>query len=222
MYDLVTGIEQRIQLSMNVSVHDFGTGKLSETYGISNNYLGPVLRVKQGQTVPIDVVNCLDDVATLHWHGLHISGAIDGGPHQEIEPGHTWSPDLPIVQNASTNWFHSHTHGKTAQQVYKGLAGVMLIEDDSSLQADLPKTYGVDDFTLILQDKTFDEFGAMEYNLTGEVFQDGFKGDRVLINGAIVPLQQSVPNGLIRLRILNASNARCKPSAPYGQISLIF
>lgn len=206
--DLTGGIENRVALSLAPATHDFGTGAASNTFGINQSYLGPVLRVKQGQTLPFDVTNGIGDVTTLHWHGLHIPGDVDGGPHQEIENGQTWSPDVPIVQHASMNWFHSHTHGKTAQQTYKGLAGIMLIEDDASLSADLPKTYGVDDFTLVLQDKSFDTTGKMSYALTGETFMDGFMGDTLIVNGAIAPVGRSVPSGLVRLRILNACNAR--------------
>lgn len=206
--DLTGGIESRVALTLNAATHNFGNGGASQTFGINRSYLGPVLRVKQGQMLPFDVVNNIADETTLHWHGLHIAGDVDGGPHQEIDPGATWSPDVPIVQQASMNWFHSHMHGKTALQTYKGLAGVMLIEDDASLSADLPKTYGVDDFTIVLQDKTFNEAGEMTYALTGEVFEDGFEGDTVVINGVIAPVTQSVPKGLVRLRILNACNAR--------------
>ncbi|MGD1886912.1 MAG: multicopper oxidase domain-containing protein [Cohaesibacteraceae bacterium] len=208
MTDLTQGINGRIMLALNPSTHDFGNGAASQTFGINNNYLGPVLRVKQGQTLPFSVINGIGDVTTLHWHGLHIPGEVDGGPHQEVEPAATWSPDVPIVQHASMNWFHSHTHGKTAQQTYNGLAGVLLVEDDASLAADLPKTYGVDDFTLVLQDKMFSGAGQMSYVLTGEVFEDGFQGDTLVVNGAIAPVGQSVPTGLVRLRILNACNAR--------------
>ena len=208
MTDLTKGIEGRIPFALNPSSHDFGNGEASKTLGINSRYLGPVLRVKQGQTLPFDVANGIGDTTTIHWHGLHIPGAVDGGPHQEIEQGKTWSPDVPIVQHASMNWFHSHMHGKTARQTYEGLAGVMLVEDDGSLSADLPQTYGVDDFTLVLQDKTFDANGSMSYELTGQVFEDGYEGDTLVVNGAIAPLGQAVPMGLVRLRILNACNAR--------------
>ena len=206
--DLTGGIEDRVSLALNPASHDFGTGVASETFGINHDYLGPVLKVKQGQTLPFDVANNIGDTSTIHWHGLHIPGDVDGGPHQEIEHGSVWSPDVPIVQHASMNWFHSHMHGKTAQQTYKGLAGVLLIEDDASLSADLPKTYGVDDFTLILQDKMFDGSGKMAYELSAAVFEDGFEGDTLVVNGAIAPVAQTVPTGLVRLRILNACNAR--------------
>ncbi|MBO9464957.1 multicopper oxidase domain-containing protein [Tropicibacter sp. R15_0] len=220
--DLTGGIEGRISLALNKARHDFGTGAQSETFGINHDYLGPVLRVKQGQTLPFDVVNNIGETSTLHWHGLHIPGDVDGGPHQEIAHGATWSPDVPIVQHASMNWFHSHMHGRTARQTYSGLAGVLLVEDDASLSADLPKTYGVDDFTLILQDKMFDGSGKMTYALTAEVFEDGFEGDTLTVNGAIAPVAQSVPTGLVRLRILNACNARfLELSMQSGPITVI-
>ncbi|MEL6729464.1 MAG: multicopper oxidase domain-containing protein [Pseudomonadota bacterium] len=222
MTDLIGGIEGRIPLSLNPASHDFGTGAASATFGINHSYLGPVLRAKQGQTLPFDVTNTIGDVSTIHWHGLHIPGDVDGGPHQEIEHGAVWSPDVPIVQRASMNWFHSHMHGKTAQQTYNGLAGVMLIEDDGSLDADLPQTYGVDDFVLVLQDKTFDADGRMSYVLSGEVFEDGYEGDTLVINGAIAPASQTVPSGLVRLRILNACNARfLELSMDTGPITVI-
>lgn len=220
--DLTKGIEGRIPLALNPSKHDFGNGALSDTFGINNSYLGPLFRVKQGQTLPFDIMNGIGDTSTLHWHGLHIPGDVDGGPHQEIAPGATWSPDVPVVQHASMNWFHSHMHGKTARQTYNGLAGVMLIEDDASLSADLPQTYGVDDFTLILQDKTFDGNGRMSYELTGEVFENGFEGDTLVVNGAIAPVTQAVPTGLVRLRILNACNARfLELSMAAGSVTVI-
>ncbi|MEM8980494.1 MAG: multicopper oxidase domain-containing protein [Pseudomonadota bacterium] len=206
--DLLGGIDSRIPLTLAKATHDFGNGAQSDTLGINASYLGPVVRAKQGQTLPFDVINSISETSTIHWHGLHIPGDVDGGPHQEIAPEQTWSPDVPLAQHASMNWFHSHMHGKTSQQTHDGLAGVLLIEDDASLSADLPKTYGVDDFTLVIQDKIFDGAGKMSYTVSQAVFEDGFEGDTLVINGAIAPLHQAVPKGLTRLRILNACNAR--------------
>lgn len=208
LMDLTGGIEERIALALSAETHDFGNGAASDTLGINQSYLGPVLRVKQGQTLPFDVTNNIGDATTLHWHGLHIPGDVDGGPHQDIQDGAAWSPDVPIVQHASMNWFHAHAHGKTARQTYRGLAGLMLIEDDGSLSADLPGTYGVDDLALALQDKTFDSSGRMSYSLTEETLEEGFMGNTLVVNGVIAPCTRTVPAGLVRLRILNACNAR--------------
>ena len=193
--DLTGEFDKRIQLNLNAAAHDFGSGAASRTLGINSNYLGQVLRVKQGQTLPFDIVNGIGEVTTIHWHGLHIPGEVDGGPHQTINPGHTWAPDVPIRQQAATTWFHSHMHGRTAQQVYKGLAGLMLIEDDASLSADLPRTYGVDDFTIVLQDKKFDDDGTMSYSVSGRLLKPAFSATPSSSTEPSPPTEQHVPAG---------------------------
>ena len=65
----------------------------------------------------------------LHWHGMHLPAAMDGGPHQPIAPGATWSPTWRIDQPAATLWYHPHPHGETAEHVYRGLAGMFILDD---------------------------------------------------------------------------------------------
>ena len=64
----------------------------SDTWGLNGAYLGPTLRAARGDRVRVDVTNGVDEPTTLHWHGMHLPAAMDGGPHQLIEPGATWSP----------------------------------------------------------------------------------------------------------------------------------
>ncbi|MFO6484034.1 multicopper oxidase domain-containing protein [Escherichia coli] len=74
------------------------------------------------------------------------------------------APVLPIRQNAATLWYHANTPNRTAQQVYNGLAGMWLVEDEVSKSLPIPNHYGVDDFPVIIQDKRLDNFGTPEYN----------------------------------------------------------
>ena len=67
MMDFLEGINERISLTLQSANHDFGNGGVSQTFGINNDYLGPVIRVKQGLTLPFDVTNNIDDVSTLHF-----------------------------------------------------------------------------------------------------------------------------------------------------------
>ena len=91
-----------------------------------------------------------------------------------------------------------------------------------SMNRNLTQTYGIDDFTLILLDKAFSEAGEMHYQLVGEVIEDGFFGDTMVINGAIASGAQAVATGLVRLRILNASNTRFTPlSMATGPLTVI-
>ena len=70
---------------------------------------------------------------------MHLPAAMDGGPHQLILPGATWSPHWTIANEAATHWYHPHTAGKTGPQVYSGLAGLFIIDDANSEALSLPK-----------------------------------------------------------------------------------
>ena len=179
----------------------------SETWGFNWSFLGPTVRVSNSGEVGADVTNSLDEQISVHWHGLVIPGDVDGGPHQPIRPGENWTPDLPIDQVAATVWYHTHTHGETARQVYKGLAGVMQLSDGLDDARGLPSNYGVDDLTLVLQDRRFDRRGRMDYSLSMPDRMMGFVGDTMLVNGQI-GATAVVPNGIVRLRLLNGSNSR--------------
>jgi suppressor of ftsI len=67
-------------------------GKPVQTWGANSAYLGPTLRATRGDRVVINVTNDLPEATTLHWHGMHLPAKADGGPHQTIAPGATWSP----------------------------------------------------------------------------------------------------------------------------------
>jgi len=199
--------EGAFTLSLRPGETEFVPGMPSGTAGFNQSYLGPVIRVQSGQTVRATVVNQLPETAAIHWHGLLIPGDRDGGPHQPIAPGHTWRPTLSIAQPAATVWYHAHTHMRTAFQVYAGLAGVMLINDGQDHKRGLPVDYGIDDLVLVLQDRRFDGSGRMIYSLGMMDRMAGFHGNRVLVNGTLDP-SAAVPRSLVRLRLVNGSNAR--------------
>ena len=123
-----------------------------------------------------------------------------------IEPGADWQPGLSIVQPAATCWYHSHTHGKTGEQTYRGLAGLIIIDDEQADSLPLPRRYGIDDLPIVIQDRTFDEQGHLVYSLH-DADEDGWLGDTVVTNGTVTPFA-SVPAGKVRLRLLNGANAR--------------
>jgi blue copper oxidase len=115
------------------------------TYGISGPYLGPAVRVRRGEKVVAQVSNGVPENITMHWHGLIIPGAVDGGPHRVIPPGKQWRTELSIDQPAATLWFHPHYYPSTAQEVIKGLAGLLIVDDDEVARLPLPSQWGIDD-----------------------------------------------------------------------------
>lgn len=177
----------------------------TNTYGYNGSFLGPMLRFEKGDKVKIKTINELDEETTFHWHGLEVSGEGDGGPHEALQPGEEKVIEFEVTQEASTLWFHPHPHGKTAEQVYNGLAGLIYIEDANSKSLGLPSDYGTNDIPLIIQDKVFDD--KYQLNYKSAMNDDGTTGDTLLINGTVNP-KLTVNQEKVRLRLLNGSNAR--------------
>jgi FtsP/CotA-like multicopper oxidase with cupredoxin domain len=196
-----------VGLTVASKSHAFVGGKPTRAYGYSGQVLGPALRLRRGDEVEVTVENRLDVDTTVHWHGLLVPGDVDGGPHQVIKPNGTWRPRLKIDQPASTLWFHPHLHHDTGRQVYMGLAGLIIVDDGSDAKLGLPRTYGIDDLPIILQDRSFGPDGSLLYDLDPLTIQYGLRGTTVIANGVVAPFAK-VPNGLVRLRILNAANAQ--------------
>jgi len=180
-------------------------GTETKTYGYNGDFLGPVLRFSKGDNVKVRTVNELDEETTFHWHGLIVPGEADGGPHESLNPGEEKFIEFKVKQEASTLWFHPHPDGKTAEQVYNGLAGLVYIEDDNSKSLNLPNKYGENDIPLIFQDRTFDNERQLNYSAAKN--EDGTIGETLLINGTLNP-KLTVNQEKVRLRLLNGSNAR--------------
>jgi FtsP/CotA-like multicopper oxidase with cupredoxin domain len=186
--------------------HDFGQGAPTRTWGFNGDHLGPTLRAARGEEVVVNVHNELPEKTTVHWHGMHLPAVMDGGPHQPVAPGATWSPTWQLDQPAATLWYHPHPHGETQQHVYRGLAGMFIVDDEQAGRLDLPDEYGVDDIPVIVQDKKFTGAGQLD-DRPGMLGQVGVLGDTIAVNGTVAPYLD-VTTERVRLRLLNGSVAR--------------
>lgn len=193
------------ELTAQEGTTEFRPGVRTETWGFNGSYLGPTLRAERGEQVAVEFTNELGEPTSVHWHGMHLPAAMDGGPHQEVEPGATWRPTWEIDQPAASLWYHPHPHGVTEEHVYRGLAGMFLLDDDASRAAALPQEYGVDDVPVIVQDKVFDDDGQLELEDNGS--EPGTLGGTVLANGTVGAYHE-VTTERVRLRLLNGSTAR--------------
>ncbi|MEE8147590.1 MAG: multicopper oxidase domain-containing protein [Longimicrobiales bacterium] len=209
------------QLEMRPGQREFLPGLLTTTKGYNGDYLGPTLVVRSGSNLILNVTNNIGVTTTTHWHGMHTPAAMDGGPHQRIEPGETWTASFPVLNRAATNWYHPHPHAMLGQgalfdpvgtgyQVYEGLAGMLIVEDAVSDTLPLPRFYGRDDIPLILQDRRFHDDGSlMHFPTDFDPATDPAlrKGGTFLVNGVEGPVLEAGAQ-VVRLRVLNASNAR--------------
>lgn len=205
--DIASEKGKSYSLRAQAGTREFIAGLRTPTLGINQDYLGPTVFLRRGEDVELNVSNTLKEQTTLHWHGLHVPAKADGGPAQIIEPGTTWSPNFTVNQNAGTFWYHSHLLHKTGEQVYRGLAGLIILEDEKSDMLDLPKNYGVDDIPLIVQDKRFNSDGSLAYIGSPRDVMMGFFGDKTLVNGTLDPVFRPTTQR-VRFRLLNAANAR--------------
>lgn len=104
-----------IQLTLQNGQHEFYPNIKSNTKGFNGHYLGPTIRFYKNESTRIRFTNKIGESTTVHGHGLHVEGKVDGGPHNKILPNQTWDIILPIKQEASTNWYHPHLMGKNSR-----------------------------------------------------------------------------------------------------------
>ena len=183
-------------LDAQAGTTEFEPGVASDTWGFNGAYLGPTLVADRGERVRVDVTNSLDEPTTVHWHGMHLPAAMDGGPHQMVDPGDAWSPEWDIDQQAATLWYHPHPHGETEKHVARGLAGMFIVHDEHERSLGLPSDYGVDDVPVIVQDSGFSADGERESMQRGYA---GGLGDELIVNGTRGPYLD-VSDELVRLR----------------------
>jgi len=190
--------EDTFDLVVDEHTPQFYPGLTTNTYGVNGDFLGPTLILHRGDTAHMRVINQLADHTSMHWHGMQVPGEMDGGPQRMVMPGETWDVKYKVKNPAGTYWYHPHPHEQTAEQVNMGIAGMIIVQDEEEAALDLPRTYGVDDIPVVIQDRRF---------LGNGNFVFGPFGDSILVNGTPRPYVE-LPAQVVRLRLLNGSNAR--------------
>jgi suppressor of ftsI/bilirubin oxidase len=171
--------------------------------------LNPSLRVRTGAELRIKFWNALEESSIIHWHGLKVDSNNDGHPHYAVPGGQTYDYTYTVANRAATYWYHPHPHHLTGKQVYLGLAGLFIVEDDeeAALQKALDLAFGVSDVPLVLQDRRFDGEGRLVFKPSREERFQGHLGDQILVNLTPRPHFRAATR-IHRFRILNGSNAR--------------
>ena len=172
---------------------------------LPGNYLGPVLNLQKGQKVRCFFINSLGEPCIIHWHGLHVPQTSDGHPMYSIQPGQQFVYEFEVRNRAGTSFYHSHTHGLTAQQVYRGLAGLIVVSDSEENRLELPR--GEYDLPLVIQDRSFNSGNQLQYLQSMPERMLGFLGDTILVNGK-PNAEFAVKTRAYRFRAVNGSNSR--------------
>lgn len=129
LFSLLPALVTAGEYDLTVDRVEIDTGEfVKQGIGYNGASPGPVLRFKEGETVRINVTNNLDEVTSIHWHGLILPFEQDGVPgisFPGIRPGDTFTYEFPIVQ-AGTYWFHSHSGFQEPDGAY----GAIVIEPE--------------------------------------------------------------------------------------------
>ena len=164
---------------------------------------GPEIRVRQGDRLRVAVTNRLAEETTVHWHGIRVPNAMDGVPHltqPPIAPGETFVYEF-TPPDAGTYWYHPHQN--SVEQVGRGLAGPLIVEEREPITVDRDVTWVLGDWRLNRDASISGDFTSMM-----DASHGGRIGNTPTINGRL-PDDFPVRAGeRVRLRLINAANAR--------------
>ncbi|MGE0578852.1 multicopper oxidase family protein [Reyranella sp.] len=112
--------------------HEIAPGKIVKTTAYNGVIPGPVLRLKEGQPVRINVINDSGYPNLIHWHGLYLPSVQDGSTEEGspiIPPGQSLTYDF-TPRPAGTRWYHSHAMAMTdlSRSTYSGEFGFLIVE----------------------------------------------------------------------------------------------
>jgi FtsP/CotA-like multicopper oxidase with cupredoxin domain len=176
----------------------------TDVWAYNGTVPGPELRFKQGERLAIAVQNGLDAETTVHWHGIRLPNAMDGVPHLTQAPiaarggRFLYEFDLP---DAGTYWYHPHLG--SPEQVGRGLYGALIVEERDPPAVDRDIVWVLSDWRLDRQARNLEDFrNFMDSSHAGRI------GNTVTVNGAIRETFAVRAGERIRLRLINASNAR--------------
>ncbi len=176
----------------------------SEIWGYDGKMPGPEIRLPQGNSVRKTLTNELPQATSTHWHGIRIDNSMDGvaGLTQEaVERGSSFEYEF-TVPDAGTYWYHSHN--RSFEQVARGLYGALIVEEPVSMDIDREEVLVLDDWLLDPDTGQIAEgFGAPH-----DLSHAGRMGNFIGTNGAGHLTLDVERNERLRLRLINASNAR--------------
>ncbi len=180
-------------------------GFVTAVSAINGSVPGPTIRVRRGDEFAARIANQLAEPLVLHWHGILAPEHEDGHPRDQVAAGKSYDVRFRVKQRAATCWYHAHTDQLTAEQAYRGVAGLFIIEDPAEVALGLPT--GDHDLPLVLTDKRTNAQRQVVYAPSMMDMMTGYLGDLVLVNGT-PDAWLAVDRGLYRFRLLNGSNAR--------------
>ncbi|THK34582.1 multicopper oxidase family protein [Ensifer sp. MPMI2T] len=175
----------------------------TEVWAYNGKVPGPFVRLRQGEPARLLVENRLDEETTVHWHGIRLPNTMDGVPgltQPPIRPGESFVYEF-TPPDAGTFWYHPHAN--SLEQIGRGLAGALIVEEREPPTVDRDLLWVVSDWRLTDGERIAARFGnSMEAAMSGRV------GNTVTLNGRVSGAEPFRAGERVRLRLVNTSLAR--------------
>jgi FtsP/CotA-like multicopper oxidase with cupredoxin domain len=106
--------------------------RMIKTTGYNGSAPGPVLRLREGQPITVEVSNETKIPELVHWHGLFLPSEVDGSEEEGTPPvlaGRVRRYSF-VPRPSGTRWYHSHVSaGRDLKRgMYAGQFGFLYIE----------------------------------------------------------------------------------------------
>lgn len=175
----------------------------TDVWAFNGQVPGTPIRIRRGQSINATIVNRLEVPTAVHWHGIRLPNAMDGvaGLTQPaIQPGESFNYQF-TPPDAGSFWYHSHVNAH--EQVGRGLYGPLIVEEEAPPQVDRDLVWMIDDWRLLKDASISDDFdNGHDFSHAGRI------GNVPTVNGRFRDIVKVRTGERIRLRLINASNAR--------------
>lgn len=167
-------------------------GREREIWGYNGQFPGPPIRVKEGETLRVRVINDLNVPTSIHWHGMHQPGTwqmdgVDGVSGPPIAPGAEFVYEFRATP-AGTHWYHSHV----GVQYGDGLFGSLLVDESTPIA-----TYDREEILMINDWFLEPSEALLAHLLKGKMVKMDVKDRK---DAGDVPFQSGLVNGKGRAR----------------------
>ncbi len=135
-------------LRVGTGLVELGPGHIVSTTLYNDQFPGPLLRLKEGQRVVVDIHNDTDTPELVHWHGQMIPSEVDGSAEEgsPFVPPHGMRQIAFVPKPSGFRFYHTHVvaGGDLNRGTYTGQAGLVYIEPKNN-----PGTYDREVFLLM-------------------------------------------------------------------------
>lgn len=192
-----------LRASLTVGSAQIRIGDRSVTSSVYNGaYSAPLLRVRPGDTLFVDVDNRIGEQTNLHMHGLNVSPRINADAtvsdnvFVSVDPATklSYKFEIPKTHNAGLYWYHAHLHEKAQRQLMEGLSGAIIID---GVLDPLPQFRNAVERIMLLKDIQVTAQGAVPTEI-----KPGGSSVRT-VNGLVNPTMVIRPHETQFLRIAN-------------------